>query len=418
MLRSVDGSKFNGILSAKRAQNMSSEKKPQCAKRIREIYERDELHQWLASPEGKVAVQGVDLNGFENEFAEVSLSGCLFLNCKMSDALAGFLLSRRAVVIPAQSSFPFPAHRARLYSPPELFEGFVPDKGEYGNYKECYDYLVYKHYVDTGKHLADIDVTLARSLHDHSMTDARDEFVAGRRMVAIMGGHDLLRSDSTYQQVASLARELTQAGYTLASGGGPGAMEATHFGAYFSGFEDQQFVEALADLGQRRGIEDQAKEYKDRDWLQRAYRVRQKYPLNAGQTVASESLAIPTWFYGHEPPAPFATHIAKYFANSIREDGLLQIANYGIIFAPGNAGTVQEIFQDAAQNYYKTFGHVSPMILWGREYWTKNRPAWELLQALAKTPGREAMHRNVHLVDDPKEAADLIKSFEPAGKQP
>lgn len=385
----------------------------QKTKRIREIYDRAELQRWLSRPDGSVAVQGVDINGLENELSEVSLAGCLFLSCEMSDALAGFLLSRRAVVIPKLTCFPFPAHRARLYRPEELFQGFDPEQGEFGNYRECYDYLVYQHYLETGSHLADIDVTFARSLHDHSMTDARDEFVADRKMVAIMGGHDLLRSDPTYKQVAQLARKLTQAGFTLASGGGPGAMEATHFGAYFANLGDQEFLDALKELGQRRGIIDEAKEYKDRDWLQRAYRIRQQYPLTDEQRVAAESLAIPTWFYGHEPPAPFATHIAKYFANSIREDGLLQIANYGIIFAPGNAGTVQEIFQDAAQNYYKTFGHVAPMILWGRDYWTQDRPAWELLQALANTPGRELMKEHVHLVDDPSEAEELISAFVP-----
>ena len=40
-----------------------------------------------------------------------------------------------------------------------------------------------------------------------------------------------------------------------------------------------------------------------------------------------QSLGVPTWFYGHEPTNLFATHVAKYFANSIREDGLLAIAD-------------------------------------------------------------------------------------------
>lgn len=382
-------------------------------KQIIEICDRADLREWLSRPKRSVAVQGVDLNGLENELSDVNLSGCLFLGCELSDALAGFLVSRRAVVIPAVSGLQFPAHRSGLYSPDELFAGFDPQKGEYGNYEECYDYRVYTEYVEHGKHLSDINVSLARSLHDHSMTDARDEFVAGRRMVAIMGGHDLRRADPTYRRVAQLARELAQDGFTLASGGGPGAMEATHVGAYFAGFDDRDFNQALEDLSQRRGVVDEQKEYKDLDWLQRAYHVRQKYPLTESKAVSAESLAIPTWFYGHEPPAPFATHIAKYFSNSIREDGLLQIANYGIVFAPGNAGTVQEIFQDAAQNYYETFEHASPMILWGREYWTQQRPAWELLQALANTPGRDAMRKLVHLVDDPTDAANLIKAFQP-----
>jgi len=32
------------------------------------------------------------------------------------------------------------------------------------------------------------------------------------------------------------------------------------------------------------------------------------------------SSPIPTWFYGHEPPDVFASAIAKYFSNALRED--------------------------------------------------------------------------------------------------
>jgi len=57
--------------------------------------------------------------------------------------------------------------------------------------------------------------------------------------------------------------------------------------------------------------------------------------------------------YGHEPPNLFSFHIAKYFYNSLREDGLVTISNAGLIFAKGNAGTVQEIFQDTTLVYYR-----------------------------------------------------------------
>lgn len=48
------------------------------------------------------------------------------------------------------------------------------------------------------------------------------------------------------------------------------------------------------------------------------------------------SLGIPTWKYGHEPSNVFATWQAKFFSNAVREDGLIQIANCGIIYTPGN----------------------------------------------------------------------------------
>ena len=123
-------------------------------------------------------------------------------------------------------------------------------------------------------------------------------------------------------------------------------------------------------------------------------------------------MGIPTWFYGHELPNLFATHIAKYFENSVREEGMLAIALGGVVFAPGNAGTVQEIFQDACQNYYRTYGNRrSPMVLFGTSYWDpagvtavtgeavngRSKPVYPLLHKLAEEKGFAA---DLLLTDD------------------
>ena len=68
----------------------------------------------------------------------------------------------------------------------------------------------------------------------------------------------------------------------------------------------------------------------------------------------------------------FATAIAKYFRNATREAILLQVCDAGIVFLPGAAGTVQEIFQDACENYYAVNGSVATMVLVGRTYWTSD----------------------------------------------
>ena len=81
-------------------------------------------------------------------------------------------------------------------------------------------------------------------------------------------------------------------------------------------------------------------EIEDPFYFEAAYDARAAYP--DGQP----NLALPTWFYGHEPTNLFSSYIAKYFANSLREDGLLAIARHGVIYAPGSAGTVQEVFMD------------------------------------------------------------------------
>ena len=117
------------------------------------------------------------------------------------------------------------------------------------------------------------------------------------------------------------------------------------------------------------------------------------------------SLGIPTWHYGHEPPNPFATDVAKYFKNAIREDILLHLCTGGIVFLPGAGGTVQEIFQDACENYYADASSLAPMVLVGRDYWTEEVPAWPLLRSLAD--GR-AMEKVVHLVDDLDEVPALL----------
>ena len=77
-----------------------------------------------------------------------------------------------------------------------------------------------------------------------------------------------------------------------------------------------------------------------------------------------------------------ATHIAKYFDNSTREDLILTIAKGGVIYSPGSAGTMQEIFQDAVQNHYLSFGYASPMVFLGKEFWTEEMPVYRLMQYL------------------------------------
>jgi predicted Rossmann-fold nucleotide-binding protein len=122
------------------------------------------------------------------------------------------------------------------------------------------------------------------------------------------------------------------------------------------------------------------------------------------------SIAIPTWFYPGEPVGQFATHIAKYFANSIREEGLLAIAVSGVVFAPGRAGTVQELFQDAAQNAYGIRGQ-SPMVLFGSEYYDGDPSIYAVLRALARRFGE--YDRLVTLTDDPSEVLAFVDTNQP-----
>jgi predicted Rossmann-fold nucleotide-binding protein len=329
-----------------------------------------------------VILQGLDLTGQTHALRSADLAGTVFLGCVLEKEALQAVLSHGAMVFPPFSGLPYSPYRGSLYSPEELYAGFDPARPE--SYADTPDARIYAHWhARGGAHPPVLLDTLAQRLHDHAITDAMEEVLAlqsqgrPRKVVAIMGGHSMLRGQPDYRAVAELARELARLGFFLVSGGGPGAMEATHLGAWFAGRSEAELSAALEVLARAPG-------YKDREWLSRAFEVRATWPLRDADRVVGESLGIPTWHYGHEPPNPFATHIAKYFANSVREDGLLTIAKGGVIYSPGSAGTVQEIFQDACQNHYKTVGVVSPMIFLGHEFWTRTRPVFPLLEQLAR----------------------------------
>ena len=374
-----------------------------------EIDHLDACQAWVAMTDRPpAAFQHLDLTrvaGFESGTFE----GCLFLSCTLSPAQAGYLTTTGATVIRDGPERPFSAHRAQLYTPEELFAGFDPSAPD--GYATTYDAEVYRHWVDTGRQYPDrIDESLARRLHDHSISDALYEELVGRRPVAIMGGHGLERADPGYASIARIARSLTRDGFLMLSGGGPGAMEATHLGAWMANFDDDELEVAIEVLAPRPADAEPGTEYADPDWLNRPFAVRELWPLTPlpDGSYRYESIGIPTWMYGHEPPSAFATKIAKYFANSVREEGLLAVATYGVIFSPGSAGTIQEIFQDATQNHYSSFGPPSPMVLLGVDHWTTYRPVWPVIEALAHGHGYREL---ILLTDDEQDVLDAISTY-------
>lgn len=346
------------------------------ANRPREFETADKLREFLRNSRDlqKAVFQDLDLHPFVDQLMECDLRHTVFLGCKIPDEIYQVAGQNDSILFPHVPNTPFRKYRGTLYTPEELQSGYVV--GDESSYAETLDGRVFNYYSQTGPDPKDVVEALTRRLHDMSITDAMHEFIEGKKIVSIMGGHSMGRDEPMYGEVAKLARDLTRRGFLVATGGGPGAMEAAHLGAWFARREEGEIDQAVEILARAPLYDPKG------PWLDAALEVVERFPVVDRQ--ACQSLGIPTWLYGHEPPARFALTIAKYFANSVREEGLLAIPKGGVVFTPGSAGTIQEIFQDATQNHYDSFGVISPMIFMGQQYWTETKPVYPLLQTLSK----------------------------------
>ncbi|MFD9136365.1 LOG family protein [Streptomyces bottropensis] len=333
-------------------------------------------------------VQAVDLTDRTRELLTTATAGAVFLGCPMREEAAAKIRTDGALVFPPVPGLPFDPYRGLLYSPDELFASLSD-----GGYEATPDALTYAWFQRT-KADRDVYASLLRAVHDDSVSDALDELLSGARVVGVMGGHAMARGTEAYEGAARLGRTLARSGLIVATGGGPGAMEAANLGAYAAPYDDGMLAESLRLLAKAPTFTPSITE-----WASAAFEVRAHWPRGG------TSVGIPTWFYGHEPPNPFASHIAKYFANATREDGLLARSNSGIVFLPGAAGTLQEIFDNATPNYYESRGEPTPMVLVDRAHWTERLPAWPLLRSLAQ--GR-SMETRIALVDRIEEAPEAL----------
>ena len=272
-----------------------------------------------------------------------------------------------------------------LYSADDLISGFNP--WDQVGYTLTRDFSIFRRFVINGGPVPpSLEVRKAQADHDANIADGLRQFLKDvrRPLVGFMGGHGVARNSDAYADIARLARVLARKKYLLVTGGGPGVMEAAHVGVAFSASPDGDLDAALKllskvpifplleDLFDTDGSVFDAK-MPDielaRDWLKVALEVRAMAP-----STLPLSLAVPTWLYGAEPTMPFATHYAKYYQNSIREEALVNNSKAGIIYGQGGGGTMREIFQDVERNYYvKHVEEVTPMIFFDRGgFWERD----------------------------------------------
>ncbi|MGH1288603.1 LOG family protein [Bacillus toyonensis] len=343
---------------------------------------------------------------------------------------------------------PFNPIHDGLYSPFELLQNFDPENAL--SVITTLDYQSFIYFQQQGRTtISDPYAAMMEALHDASIGRGLNAFLAsevqaGRRPVAIMGGHREPRGSKTYREVARIAQLLSESGFIVASGGGPGCMEATHLGALYAGRPVDSLnsaIDRLADGSSAELPKNMTEVLKEgppwtinedyvselHAWMLPAWKIAQE--LKGQLTPLNRSLAVPTWHFGHEPFTPFATHVAKYFLNSIREDVLLALASCGIVYSEGRGGTIQEVFQDAAQVYYRGKNDpITSMLFLDNKFWTMpevpdgkvHMPVMDLLQQLflgTKNMTEEEYKRYVRLVDDVDEVVNIIIQNAPSAGQ-
>jgi len=341
----------------------------------------------------ETVVKGLDLSHLDLGFwKNAQIEATYFLGCTFKNReVENYLQEKSAFLLRPFDGLAYEPYRSALYTPDELMaktaSGVIRDE------------LIYRNYLAKGKLSTDLVEALTRRIHDFSMDDGLEQLttdISSTDMVCITGGFFQPRTDPWFRKTAKMARLLGIENKFVVTGGGPGIMEAANLGAYLSEYDESALDTAL-------GILAKAPEWTDQNWLDRSLEVLEMFPNGR------RNLGIPTWFYGFEPTNLFATDIAKYFDNNIREGVLMSIAKGGAVFAPGSAGARQEIFMVATQNHFGSTGYIYPMVLFGKKHYQVDTHVFQLLQEVANENYRDLIYGT----DDPAAVVRFIRHHPP-----
>lgn len=206
---------------------------------------------------------------------------------------------QKVLIQMANLEVPFQPLRTSLYTSQELMSGFEPHRPL--SFAETLDFRSYQFFIANGGACpTDPYAGMMQALHDHSIVRALTMFLRSvdQPTVAIMGGHDETRATDTYTNVVQMARTLTQCGCLVASGGGPGAMEAAHLGAMLATASDQDVTDALRHLRARATLPDSASVVSCageidgaivrelHSWAAPAYEIAQTFSDDGGRSIA------------------------------------------------------------------------------------------------------------------------------------
>lgn len=188
------------------------------------------------------------------------------------------------------------------------------------------------------------------------------EFVADlKKAVAFFGSSRIDWKHKSYRDAQQLAYWLAKEGYTIVTGGGPGIMEAANKGAMAAG-------------GESVGINIQ---------LPEAQRTNEYVTKGMGFH----------YFFTRKVMFAFACRVYVFF--------------------PGGFGTLDEFFEMVTLVQTNKLGYPVKIIAVGKDYWG-NLMHWLKKEVCEE---RQAIKKEelkiINIVDGPKEALKLIKSFKP-----